>query len=310
MKITEFSIRNPLVVSGLAVALCLFGLFAYFRLGVATMPNLDLPSVAVVTAYPGADPETVETNVTKVIEDAIAGLPNIEKNGVRSVSSAGVSSVTVTFNDQANPDLISVDVQRVVNGVRGKLPADAETPTVMKFDVDAFWGIGTIVLSGNQPLVRLQDVAENVVQPKFNALPGVSSTSVRSGVTREIHVLVDGDKLRSRGLTISQVVGALQSQQLEVPAGTITQGTRDFNVYFDSLATGVSNLGEIVVQQTPAGAIYLRDVARLEDTTKKKSSIVRVDGQEGVAIVVSKLREANTIAVMDGVKHTIEELRP
>ena len=88
MKITQFSIRNPLVVIGLAVALCLFGFFAYFRLGVATMPNLNFPSVAVVTVYPGADPETVETNVTKVIEDAIAGLPNIEKNGLRSISSA------------------------------------------------------------------------------------------------------------------------------------------------------------------------------------------------------------------------------
>src|SRR5918911_1641189 len=189
MKITEFSIRNPLVVGGLAVALCLFGLFAYFRLGVATMPNLNLPSVSVTTFYPGADPETVETNVTKVIEA----------------------------------------------------------------DVDAFWGIGTVVISGKQPLVRLQDVAENLVQPKFNAVPGVSSTSIRSGVTREIHVLVDEDKLRSRGLTISQVVGALQSQQLEVPAGTITQGTRDFNVYFASLATSMSSLGEIVVQQTPGG---------------------------------------------------------
>src|SRR5215210_5685167 len=158
MKITQFSVRNPLVVSGLAVALCLFGLFAYFKLGVATMPNLNIPSVAVTTVYPGADPETVETNVTKVIEDAIAGLPNIDKNGLRSVSSAGFSQVEVAFNDQANPDLISVDVQRVVNGVRGKLPADAETPTVLKADVDAFWGIGTVVISGQQPLVRLQDV--------------------------------------------------------------------------------------------------------------------------------------------------------
>src|SRR5207253_9797730 len=126
----------------------------------------------------------------------IAGLPNIDKNGIRSVSSAGFSNVTVTFNDKANSDMISVDVQRVVNGVRGKLPSDAEAPTVTKFDVDAVWGIGTIVIAGNQPMVRLQDLAENLVQPKFNAIAGVSSTSIRSGVTRELHVLVDEDKLR------------------------------------------------------------------------------------------------------------------
>jgi HAE1 family hydrophobic/amphiphilic exporter-1 len=166
------------------------------------------------------------------------------------------------------------------------------------------------VLSGKQPLVRLQQLAEDVVQPQFNALPGVGSASIRSGIVREVHVLVDEEKLRGRGLSINQVVGALQSQQLEVPAGSISQGTRDFSVYFDSLAPGAEALGAIVVAQTATGPVYLRDVARIEDAIRKRSAIVRVDGEEGIALVVAKLPAANTIAVVDEVKAAIARLSP
>src|SRR5437867_2273437 len=206
MKVTEFSLRNPLVVGSLALALCLFGLFAYFRLGVATLPRINFPAVAVVAIYPGADPETVETNVTKVLEDAIGALPNVDRRQFISTSQAGFSQIIVYFNDAADPDFVPIDVQRAVNGVRGQLPSDVETPSVVKFDVE---GLGTarIVLSGKQPLVRLQDVAENLVQPRLNAVPGVASAQIRSGVTREVQIKVADEKLRARGLSINQVVG-------------------------------------------------------------------------------------------------------
>src|SRR5262245_52015678 len=310
MTLTDFSIRNPLVVGGLAVALCLFGLVAYLRMGVAVTPNVNAPIVLVTTVYPGADAETIEANVTRPIEDAIATLPNIDANGLVSTSAAGLSTVSVQFTEAADADLVAVDVQRVVNGARNRLPADAEPPTVTKLDFTSAQGVVTVVLAGKQPLARLQQLAEDVVQPQFNALPGVGSASIRSGIVREVHVLVDEEKLRSRGLSINQVVGALQSQQLEVPAGTISQGTRDISVYFDSLAPGTQALGAIVVNQTPAGPVYLRDVARVEDAVRERSAIVRVDGQEGVALVVGKLQAANTIAVADEVKAAIARLNP
>src|SRR3954470_14370144 len=119
-------------------SILVFGAFAYAGMGVAITPNVNFPSVVVTTVYPGADPETVETNVTRPVEDAIAGLPNIEKNGLTSVSSQGVSTVSVQFTPAANPDLVAVDVERVVNGTRSKLPVDADPPTVSKIDLNAF----------------------------------------------------------------------------------------------------------------------------------------------------------------------------
>jgi HAE1 family hydrophobic/amphiphilic exporter-1 len=190
VRVTEFAIRNPLLVLAVTVAIGIFGTFAYTTLGVAITPNVNFPQVVVTTVYPGADPETVETNVTKPIEDAIATLPNIDTNGLTSISSQGVSTVIVQFTTAANPDLVSVDVERVVNGVRNRLPPEVDPPAVSKVDINAA-GVATVVLSGEQPLTVLQDLAENVLQKQFNALPGVGATTIRSGITREVHVRVD-----------------------------------------------------------------------------------------------------------------------
>src|SRR5438874_519103 len=194
MSVTNFSLRNPLVVSAVAVVLCSFGLFAYFSLGVGIAPKVNYPAVVVTTIYAGADPETVEANVSRPIEEAIAALPNIDTNGLTSNSMSGVSIVSVQFTSAANADLVSNDVQRVVNAVRGKLPADADVPSVVKVDIDAI-GVAKVVLSGPQPLTQLQDVAENVVQPELNAVPGVGATNIRSGVTREVHITVDQERI-------------------------------------------------------------------------------------------------------------------
>ncbi|MBV8715012.1 MAG: efflux RND transporter permease subunit [Chloroflexi bacterium] len=306
MNVTRFSIRNPLVVTGVAVALCLFGLFAFTSLGIAIAPNVNIPQAVVTTTYPGADPATIEANVTRPIEDAIATLPNIDTNGLTSTSAFGVSIVSVQFTSAANADLVAVDVQRVVNGVRANLPADADTPTVTKVDFNA-QGVATVVLSGPD-LTRLEDLAENSLQQEFNSLPGVGTTAIRSGIKHEVHVTVDQDALRARGLSINTVAGALQNQQLEVPAGTIAQGTTDLSVYVDSLAPKIDALNDLVIEQTANGPVYLRDVASLQDTYKTRSTIVRVDGREGISLVVVKLADANSISVVDAVKQKMSEL--
>ncbi len=309
MRITEFALRNPLLVLAVTVAVGIFGVFAYASLGVAIAPNINFPQVIVTTTYAGADPETIESNVTQPIEDAIAALPNIDTNGLTSISAQGVSTVIVQFTSAANADLVSVDVERVVNQARSNLPPDADPPIISKVDINAA-GVATVVFSGPQPLTELEDVAENVLQKQFNALPGVGAANIRSGITREVHVNVDEWQLRARGLSINNVVTALQGQQLEVPAGTITQGRSDFSVYFDALAARPEDLGNIVVLQTPNGAVYLRDVATVESTYKKRDAIVRVNGQEGIALVVTKLPDANTISVVNEVRKAITRLEP
>lgn len=307
MKITELSIRSPLAVAAITIAIAIFGLLAYNSLGVAITPNANFPAVIVTAVYPGADPETVEADVTRHIEDAIAALPHIETNGLFSTSSPGVSTVFVQFTASANPDLISVDVGRVVSAARSKLPPDVEAPSITKLDFNA-QGVVTIVFSGQQPLTTLQDVAEDLVQKRLTRVQGVGAVNIRSGVTREVHVLVNELSLISRGLSINNVINALQTQQLEVPAGTITQNNQDYSVYFDALASSTEQLGDIILMQSANGTVRLRDVAAVELTSKERNAIVRVNGQEGLALVVVKLPGANTITVVDDVKKAIENL--
>src|SRR3954451_1583471 len=123
-------------------------------MGVAITPNVNFPQVVVTTTYAGADPETIETNVSRPIEDAISGLPNIDENGLTSISTQGVSTVVVQFTTAANPDLVSVDVERVVNAVRSRLPTDVDPPSINKIDLNAT-GVATVVFSGNESLVTM-----------------------------------------------------------------------------------------------------------------------------------------------------------
>ena len=208
MNITQFSIRNALVVAALGVALALFGIYSYLTLGVAVVPSVSFPEVTVTTTQAGANPDSVETQITKPIEDAISTLRNIDT--LSSTSTQGVSSVTVAFTTAANADLVGIDVQRVVNGARGKLPSAADAPTVTKADTSAF-PVLTLAVSGPQPLAQIDDVAENQVKRGIEAVPGVSSVSVVGAPTREIWIKADLAKLQARGLGMTSLQQALRA---------------------------------------------------------------------------------------------------
>ena len=226
MKLTQFPLRNPLVVAGRrrgAVPLRSVRLLRPGRGDHARTSTSRRSSSRRSTRAPTRKPS--RANVTRPIEDAIAALPNIDTNGLTSISSPGVSIVIVQFTTAANPDLVAVDVQRVVNGVRAKLPADVEAPSVSKVDINAF-GVATVVLSGQQPLDQLQDVAENSSSKQFNAVPGVGATDDPLRASRARCTSRSTRRRCGRAACRStSVISALQSQQLEMPAGTIAQGT-------------------------------------------------------------------------------------
>ncbi|HLH25989.1 MAG TPA: efflux RND transporter permease subunit [Chloroflexota bacterium] len=310
MKVTEIAVHHPLVVAAFTSSLAIFGILAYTSMSIAVVPNVNFPSVTVSTPYPGADPETVEAAVTTPIESALATLQNIDVNGLTSTSLQGMSVVQVQFNTAADPNTVSTDAERVVNGARNQLPPNPNiVPSIIKLDPNAI-SVVTVAFTGDQPLALMEDFAENVLQKQFNNVPGVSSTTIQSGLTREVHVLVNEGALRARGLAVTDVVSALQSGQFQTPAGTIWQGDRSYNVYFDALAHQVPDLRNLVVKQQPSGPVYLRDVATVQDTYQQRQAIVRVNGQEGLAIGVAKTPQASTIDVVNAVKAAIDTLQP
>lgn len=295
------------MVAVLTFALAGFGVYSYFTMGVGLFPNVSFPGVSIVTTVAGADPATVETQVTKPIEEAVFALPNIQR--IVSTSGEGISFVQIQFTTAANSTLIPVDVERVVNSVRSKLPPEADAPTITRFEASAIPVI-VVGLSGTQSVEQLQRLAQDVVQKRFETVDGVGAVQISGGRTREIQVKVDLYKLQSRGLGLNSLQQALQSEHIEFPAGSLTAGSTEANVRLSGLVREPSQLGNIIVSQTPQGPIFLRDVATIVDTSKKAVTINRVDGAPAVTLVASKLATANTLGVSAGVRTAMAELQP
>src|SRR6266568_155034 len=157
-------------------------------MGIGVVPNISFPGVTIITTDAGADPATVESQITKPIEDAMATLPNIDQ--ILSFSNEGISSVTVQFTTAANSQLIAVDAERVVNSIRSKLPTDADAPSISKFETSQI-PVVVVTLSGPQPLDQIQQVAKDRVQRPLETVKGVASVVVGGGPTREVQVKVD-----------------------------------------------------------------------------------------------------------------------
>ncbi|HLY64343.1 MAG TPA: efflux RND transporter permease subunit, partial [Chloroflexota bacterium] len=307
MSLTRFALRNPLVVGALTLALAIFGLYSYFTMGIGVVPNISFPGVIITTTDFGADPATIETQITKPIEDAVSTLANIDQ--MVSTSNEGVSTINVQFTTAANADLAPVDVERIVNSVRSQLPSQADPPSIATFDTSQI-PVLVITLSGPQPLDQIQQVATDRVQRAFEAVKGVASVQVAGGPIREVHVKVDPNKLQARGLGLDSVQQALQSEQIELPAGSLISAGKDVNVRFTGLVKTPAQLGQIIVAQQATGPVYIRDVATIDDTFKKGSAVSRIDGRPTVSFTVTKLASASSLQVSGDVQKVMAQLQP
>lgn len=287
-------------------ALLIVGLVSWTRLGVDLLPALDFPIVVVTTVYPGASPEAVDTLITKKVEDAVASINDIDY--IQSSSVEGVSSVIIFFTDKAAKDS-SIDVERRVSAIRAGLPTDARDPSVGKYDPNAS-PILQLTVSGNRDLAALQRLAEDKLQKRLEGTNGVAQVSIVGGQVREIQVQVDQQKLQARGLSILQVNQALAGDNLNVPAGSMTQQGKDYTVRLDNQAQTPGELNGILVASTANGPVYLKDVATVVDTYKKVTNFQRTNGQASLGISVLKQATANTVSTADAVKKTIADLQP
>lgn len=305
MGLTRVAILRPLFMLMVILAIVVFGLVSYTRLGIDLFPAINFPVVSVVTTYSGASPDAVETLVTVPIEDALSGLSDVDY--MVSTSGEGVSFVTIVFTDRANPDAVATDVERKISAMRSQLPSDADVPNVVTFDINAL-PVMNIAVSGAMAPEDLFRIVDETVVPRLSSVSGVASVSVVGGLKREIQVRIDQDKLRAHGLSVQQVNNALAQENVNVPGGTLTEQGRDFSVRLNALVPSPERLRNVVVATTPNGPIYLRDVAEVRDTHQERRQINRSNGKESIGLLITKQSTANTLTVADGVKKELTEL--
>ncbi len=310
MNLSRFAVYRPVLTTMVFVGILILGAVSFTRLQIDLLPEIDFPSISVVTTYDGAGPEEIETTITRPIEQALSTVEGIDR--IESFSAEGRSRVALRFIWGTDLDTAMMDVSAVVQRLRDVIPEEADAPIVYKFNLGSF-PIMYLGLSGtlDEPTLRL--IAERDLSPRLERVEGVAQAETRGGLRREIHVLLDSDRLRALNISPETVVQTLRQNNRNLPAGGVEEF--DSNVLVRSVgeAENVRDFQDMVVAirtewDGRSYPIYLKDVADVIDTFEDPDNVVYINGQPGLRVNIAKQSGANTVVVADRVRAEVAEI--
>ncbi|MEO8348107.1 MAG: efflux RND transporter permease subunit, partial [Acidobacteriota bacterium] len=306
MKLTDVCIEKPVFAWMLMAATVVFGGVAASRIGISQFPDVDFPTISVGVTWEGAAPEVVENDVVEILEEAL-----IQVEGVRSITSSsrqGGASITVELDLARDVDLALQDVQAKVSQAQQRLPRDMDPPVISKSnpeDQPILW----VGLSGAFPQRVLSDYARYRLKEKLQTVPGVGEITLGGYLERNVRIWVDASRLDEKGLTVTEVIAALQREHVELPAGRLEGDGREVNVRVLGEAVDLATLSRIVVREVSGSPVYLEDVAIVEDGFEDIRRLSRVNGEPAQGLGVRKQRGANAVAVARTVKAMLAEIQ-
>ena len=306
MWITRLALRYPITTVMCTLAILVLGLLSLSQLAIDMVPDIQIPSVSVVTYYRGAGPADMEQSITTQIERTVSSTPDIDY--VYSSTREGVAMVRILFNWGVNTDVSMVDVIQKINRVMNSLPIGTTQPMVSKFDITS-QPVCQVVLSGDIDQRDLYDLAVNTIQPQLERINGVASANVRGGRMREIQIRVDRNRIEAMNIPITQVTQAIANANLIVPSGSLKSGVFDYSLKTESQFDVVEPMGNIIVATVNGVPIRVKDIGTVEDSYEEQTQIVRNDGNPGMVFAVQKTPGANTVKVVDDVIEAIGSLR-
>ncbi len=305
MKLADTSIERPVFATMMILALIVLGLFSLSKLNIDQWPDVDFPYVVITSVLPGAGPEQMETDVTKKIEDAVNTIGGIEH--ITSISREGVSFVIIQFKLDVEGRQAAQEVREKIAAVRADLPTDLEDPVIQRID-PASEPMFTMTVSGARSDKEITTYTKNVIKKRLENVPGVGRVDLVGGAEREIQISVDATKLKAYGLSIDDVIQAVASSNMEVPAGNLIEGPRQVLLRTMGKYTNVNDFNKVIVA-TPGGKpVYLSDVAEVVDGVKEQTSLTRVNGKSAVGLSILKQSGSNTVRVAEGIQKQIAEL--
>lgn len=305
MFLSNASIKRPIAMSCLIIGLTLLGLNSYRKMGLELMPKMDVPYITIVTVYPGASPEQIETDVAKRIEDKVVTI-----DGLKHVSSACMENVCQTmleFNLDVDVDIAATDVREKLDLIKADFPQGVEDPKILKFDINAK-AVANLALTGDVSLDELYDFSDNTLRDRITVISGVADVELIGGAEREVHVMLDRDKLAARGLSSSSVVEVIQKSVRTIPSGHIQEAGREYSVKFDAEYKDVADIGGLEVANENNQRCYIRDIGQVIMTTEELRQKANIDGRPCIYIKIKKKAEANAVRVVNGVNSAMDEL--
>ncbi|MFN7533932.1 MAG: efflux RND transporter permease subunit [Brevundimonas sp.] len=333
--ISDLSVRRPVFAAVSAIVLCVIGVAAFFFLPVRELPDVDPPIVSVSTRYAGASAEVIESRITEPIEQQVAGIQGIER--ISSTSRDGRSSVNIEFSLDRNIDDAANDVRDRISRVLGALPDQADPPEVAKADSDGAPIMILFLRSPNLNRMELTDYADRYIVDRLATVPGVANVQIYGEQRYAMRIWLDPEALASRGLTVTDVESALQTQNVELPAGQLESAQKDYTVrvarqyatpeQFRQLpitargAAPTAATSPAAIQALPSGAggallssatyvTRLGDIARVEEAPAEDRRIFRGNGLDQIGLAVTRQAQSNDLEISKGVQNLIEELRP
>ncbi len=305
MPLTQLSIHRPVATTMVYLILIVLGIVSFRILPIDLLPRVEFTQLTVRVDYPNVGPEEVEQIITDRIENAVAGLPNLER--VTSRSSEGRSQVVLEFARGTNVDEAANDLRAALDGLRDLLPVEASTPRIFKLDLDRI-EVVSLAVTSTRDLEEVTRLLDDELARRFEQIPGVGAIDVRGGVLREIRVELDRDRLRATGLTALDVEQALARENVTLPTGTVKSGFDDLYVRSLGEYRSLEEIERTVVAAPRGRPVRVRDLGQVRDAYQDVRYLVEMNGVPAISLGIQKQSGGNTVEVARAVRREAERI--
>ena len=305
MSIYRKAVNNPVTTSLVFIALAIFGVFSLINISLDRFPKFDANVVMVMSSYPGASAEDIETNLTKVLENSLNGVSDLKN--MSSTSKENISLITLEFVEGVDIDVATNDVRDKLDMVNSVLPDGASLPIIFKFSADDM-PIMIRAATADESLQALEKILDDKVATPLARVSGVGTVSIAGAPQREIQVYCDPNKLEAYGLSVGTISSLIAAENRNVPSGTIDIGSNAYSLRVEKEFTSAEEMLDIVVGHSNGKTVYLRDVARVVDGIEERYQEAYVNGVQGAQIVIQKQADANTVNVIKGIKKAMKNI--
>ena len=305
MSIYRKAVNNPVTTALIFIALAIFGVFSLINISLDRFPKFDANVIMVMSSYPGASAEDIETNLTKVLENSLNGVSDLKN--ISSNSKENMSMIILEFIEGVDIDVATNDVRDKLDMVNSILPDGASLPFIFKFSADDM-PIMIMAATAQESLPALEKILDDKLATPLARVSGVGTVSIAGAPQREIQVYCDPNKLEAYGLTVSGISQIIAAENRNVPSGTIDIGSNSYSLRVEKEFTNANEMLDIVVGHVNGKTVYLRDVARVVDGVEEKYQEAVIDGVQGAQIVIQKQADANAVNVIRGVKKEMKKI--
>ncbi|MBQ8837949.1 MAG: efflux RND transporter permease subunit [Bacteroidales bacterium] len=305
MSIYRRAVNNPVTTALVFIALAIFGVFSLINISLDRFPKFDANVIMVMSSYPGASAEDIETNLTKVLENSLNGVSDLKN--ISSTSKENISLITLEFVEGVDIDVATNDVRDKLDMVNSVLPDGASLPIIFKFSADDM-PIMIMAATADESLPALEKILDDKVATPLARVSGVGTVSVAGAPQREIQVYCDPNKLEAYGLTVAGISSTIASENRNVPSGTIDIGSNSYALRVEKEFNSAEEMLDVVVGHVNGKTIYLRDVARVVDGVEERYQEAYVNGTQGAQIIIQKQADANAVNVIKGIKKEMKKI--